>query len=187
MKRREALSTLSVITGGALVLPQTLLTGCDRGPYPYMLFEWGDTKMLNDIAETILPATEGVPGAKAANVGDFVQLDVTDCFRAVDQKAFIDGYAALKLNIKTQFDSDFIDLDVEQKRGILAQLEADSEAYQVIKSPKAPGHFYDLLKGSVMFGYFTSEIGSTKALQYLPIPGYQKGEIHYNGENAWAL
>lgn len=187
MKRREALSTLSIIAGGAMVLPQTLLTGCDRGPYPYELFEWGDTDLLNDIAEVIIPATPSVPGAKAANVGDFIQLYVTDCFRAIDQKAFLEGFAQFKLSVKTQFDDDFVELEPENKVIVLKKLEVESEAYQQGLLPDEPRHFYGLLKRTALFGYFTSEVGATKALRYVPIPGYQKGEIPYRGEKAWAL
>jgi len=187
MKRREALSTLSVIAGGSMILPQTFLSGCDRGPYPYPLFDWGDMELLNDIAGIIIPDTPDVPGARAANVGDFIQLYVTDCYRAVDQKAFLDGYKEFKLSVKTRFNEEFIDLDPEDKVMVLEKLEEESMVYQQDVRPDEPGHFYGLLKSTVLFGYFTSEIGATKALRYVPIPGYQKGEIPYNGEKVWAL
>lgn len=36
---------------------------------------------------------------------------------------------------------------------------------------EVPTPFFNLLKELTLFGYFTSEAGSTKALDYVPIPG----------------
>ncbi len=183
MKRREALSSISIIAGGATILPQLFLSGCSKDPHPYLLFEWGDTELLNEIAEIIIPATPDIPGAKAANVGDFIQIYVTDCYKTIDQKVFLDGYKKFKLDIKTLFDKDFSKLNSEEKANIIEKLDTESAA----RKKDNPKDFYSLLKNTVLFGYFTSEIGATKSLRYLPIPGYQKGEIPYQGEKAWAL
>lgn len=187
MKRREALSTIFLITGGTIILPQVLLSGCDRGPYKYKLFNWGDTELLSEIAEIIIPATPDVPGAKAADVGDFIQLYVTDCYKEVDKKIFLEGFQLFKLKIKNQHHDDFISLSSEEKIKIINGLEVEASEFKQHGSSGDPGHFYTLLKNTILFGYFTSEVGATKALQYLPVPGYQKGEIAYNGEKSWAL
>jgi hypothetical protein len=187
MKRREALSVISVVAGGAILLPPTLLTGCDRGPYTYELFTWGDTDLLNEIAEIIIPATPGVPGARAANVGEFVQLYVSDCYRLIDQKAFLEGFDKFKTDIQIQFGDDFLSLSTTQQSAILDVLEEESREFQKHITADEPQHFYTLLQTTIRFGYFTSEIGATKALRYVPVPGYQKGEIPYHGEKAWAL
>ena len=187
MKRREALANISVSAVGAIFLPQILLTGCDRGPYKYQLFTWGDTELLNEIAEIIIPATPGIPGAKAANVGDFVQLYVSDCYRAIDQKAFLDGFQQFKTDIDSQFGDDFLSLTRARQYELLETQEAASNSYEKHVRPDQPGHFYGLLKRTIRFGYFSSEIGATQALRYVPVPGYQKGEIPYHGEKAWAL
>src|SRR5277367_2741297 len=45
---------------------------------------------LDEIAETILPATK-TPGAKAAKVGSFMALMVTDSYDPAEQKVFREG------------------------------------------------------------------------------------------------
>jgi len=187
MNRREALSTVSTITGGAILLPQVILSGCDPGPYKYVLFNWGDTELLDEIAEMIIPATRDVPGAKAAQVGEFVQLYVTDCFKTKERSVFIEGFQNLKIKVDTLWGKDFISLKAEEKRQILETLDSESVQFQKQVLPGEPAHFYSLLKNTILFGYFTSEVGATKALRYSPIPGYQKGNVPYNGEKAWAL
>ena len=181
MRRRDALSTMSLISGGVLILPQLALSGCNPEPYKYDLFNWGDTELLNEIAETILPATPEVPGAKAANVGEFVQIHVTNCFSEADKNTFLEGFQKFKTEVKEKYGSNFISLTDEQKKEIISVQESE------LPSKERPDNFYQLLKGTILFGYFTSEAGATKALRYVPIPGYQKGEIPYNGEPAWAL
>jgi len=44
-----------------------------------------------------------------------------------------------------------------------------------IEDPKAP--FYLRLRDLVVFGYFTSEIGSTKELRYVAVPGRFDGDV----------
>ncbi len=187
MKRRKALSSISAIAGGVTILPQIFLSGCSQDPYPYTLFEWGDMELLNDITEIIIPASPEIPGAKAANVGDFIQLYVTDCYNSIDQKVFLEGFKNFKLEIKNQFGKDFTKLIPDEKVNIIKNIDTESAAYQKKKPQGNTRDFYGLLKQTTLFGYFTSEIGATKSLRYVPIPGYQKGEIPYHGEKAWAL
>lgn len=186
MKRRQALSTAGALAGGAFLLPQFLM-GCDPGPYRYELFQWGDTELLDEFGEFILPATPDSPGAKAAGVGDFVQLMVTDCLPEKNQQAFLNGYQEFKKGLEATYKKHFIDLNHDQKTALFTALENEADEYQRSKPADAPGHFYIILKDLILFGYFTSEPGATQALRYLPVPGEQKGIIPYNGEKAWAL
>lgn len=187
MKRRTALSNLSLIAGGSTLLPQLMLSGCETKEHPYALFNVGDTELLNDIAEIIIPETPDSPGAKAANVGDFIQSYVTDCFSLVDQKVFTDGFTSLKTEIDNRFGKDFTTLNADEKTEVVTYLEKQRMEYQQGAIPGAPPHFYHLLKSTILFGYFTSEQGATQALRYLPVPGGQKGIIPYDGEKSWAL
>ena len=47
--------------------------------------------------------------------------------------------------------------------------------------------FFRLMKQLTVAGYFTSEIGATKALEYVPIPGRFEGDVLMQpGQKAWA-
>ncbi|MGB3104594.1 gluconate 2-dehydrogenase subunit 3 family protein, partial [Sphingobacterium siyangense] len=49
-------------------------------------------------------------------------------------------------------------------------------------------HFFFLLKQLTLTGFFTSEIGMTKALRFVKVPGRFDGEFPYEkGEHAWAV
>ena len=44
-----------------------------------------------------------------------------------------------------------------------------------------------MMKELTLLGFFTSEIGATKALRYVAVPGKYEGCIPYNkGDKAWA-
>ena len=51
----------------------------------------------------------------------------------------------------------------------------------------SPGHYFRMMKQLAMLGYFTSEIGVTKALRYVESPGRFDPCVPYKaGEPAWA-
>jgi hypothetical protein len=65
---------------------------------------------------------------------------------------------------------------VAQKNEMLKQSTVDNKA------------FFLMMKGLTVTGYFTSEIGATQALEYLPIPGKFEACIPLKpGQKAWAL
>src|SRR5271168_289490 len=98
LNRREALHWVSAWLGGtALVGGRGLLAACERASLPLQEatlgeFTAGDIAFLDEIAETILPATK-TPGAKAAKTGAFMALMVTDSYRQPERQVFREGMA----------------------------------------------------------------------------------------------
>jgi hypothetical protein len=81
MNRREAVSTVAVILGGTVVGSNLLLTGCKQKETKTSPADFSaeDIALLDEVAETIIPETS-TPGAKAAKVGEFMKVMVTDCY-----------------------------------------------------------------------------------------------------------
>jgi hypothetical protein len=76
----------------------------------------------------------------------------------------------------------------EQKQNATQESEKTSLEKQQEK-PKAnpPRHYFRMMKELTLLGYFTSEIGQTKALRYNREPGKYEGCVPYTkGEKAWA-
>src|SRR6478609_4044017 len=92
--RREAIRRVTALLGGlALVGGDALLTGCRDRSSPLgrdAKFSAQDVAFLDEVADTILPATK-TPGAKAAQAGAFMALMVTDTYDPADQEAFRTG------------------------------------------------------------------------------------------------
>lgn len=182
MNRRQAVSTVAVIVGGTVVGSNLLLTGCkpkETKTASPTDFSAEDIALLDEVAETIIPETN-TPGAKAAKVGAFMKVMVTDCYDEKNQQVFAEGLAALKAK-------DFMALDAAKRKELLIALDKEQKDYATKKKPEDPPHYFKLMKDLTVQGYFTSEVGATKALRYEPVPGKYEGCIPYNkGDKAWA-
>jgi hypothetical protein len=89
MNRREALSRVAIIMGGTVLGAEAFLSGCKTNSKG-VTFSKEDIAFLNEVAETILPATN-TPGAKEAKVGEFMSVMVNDCYETKNQTIFMEG------------------------------------------------------------------------------------------------
>lgn len=189
--RREAIRRVSALLGGiALVSESALLSGCrERSATPgtqAATFSSQDIAFLDEVADTILPETR-TPGAKAAQVGAFMALMVTDTYEPADQQIFRDGMQKLEAACQTMHHTGFMAATPAQRLALLEQLDKEQKAYTDAKAPDAPSHYFRMMKELTLFGYFTSEIGCTKALRYVESPGrYDPCAPYAPGETAWA-
>ncbi len=188
MKRREALSAVAVILGGSMVGSSLFLTGCKSEPKRTSLTDFtpDEIAFLDEVAETIIPATD-TPGAKAAQVGAFMKVMVTDCYEEKNQQVFVEGLKKLEESSKQKFSKGFMDLDASQKKELLTDIDKEAREYQRNKKDGDPNHYFKMMKDLTLQGYFTSEPGATKALRYVAVPGKYEGCIPYKkGDKAWA-
>ncbi|KAA8483792.1 gluconate 2-dehydrogenase subunit 3-like protein [Arcticibacter tournemirensis] len=188
MNRREAISKVAWILGGT-VIGAELFADLACTPRPDKvndLFDSDQVALLDEVAETILPATN-TPGAKAAKVGQFMTVMVLDCYTPEDQKVFIKGISDLDEACKKENGKKFMDCDAKQRTAFLNRLDQEQKAYQKDKKPEDPNHYFTMMKQLTLLGFFTSEVGATKALRYVAIPGKYDGCTTYKkGDRAWA-
>jgi len=187
--RREAIKRVTLLLGGvALVGGSGLLTACERAQRGAATagagagagtFTARDIAFLDEVADTILPETK-TPGAKAAHVGAFMALMVTDSYSDRDQGIFRDGMKKLD-------DASFMAATPQQRLARLEQLDREQKAYMDAKKDDDPPHYFRLMKELTLLGYFTSEIGCTQAMRYRETPGRFDPCVPYTpGETAWA-
>jgi hypothetical protein len=182
MERREALKLTAAILGGSVIGSQVFLSGCSTPKERSDLLLEDDVPLLDEISETILPDSEQSPGAKAAHIGEFMKTMVNDCYNKEEKAIFIKGLDIIDKGANTAHGEDFIDLSAEQRLEVLTKFDAEAKKSQDADQP----HFFTMMKELTIWGYFTSELGATKALRYNPIPRRFEGCLPYNGENAWA-
>lgn len=190
MNRREALSRVALILGGTVVGAGVFLEGCkpaDRKVMTGLDFQPEDIAYLDEVADTILPTTASSPGAKAAAVGSFMAVMVKDCYDERDQKIFTEGMNKLQDACKKKNDKYFMECTPEQRHALLVELDKEQKDFSKDKKKDDPQHYFRLMKELTLLGYFTSEIGSTKALRYIESPGRYDACIPYKkGDKAWA-
>ena len=188
MNRREAINRVAWILGGAVIGANLFLEGCTREATGGVekLFEPDQVDFLGDLADTILPPTSS-PGAKEAGVGAFIPVMVRDCYTTEDQKIVLEGLQALAKRSKDEYGKDFSQMSLEERTTLLNTIDKESKAHQSSRKDEDPNHWFHMIKQTTVLGYFTSELGATKALRYVQIPGKYDGDYPYQkGDRAWA-
>lgn len=186
MKRREAVQYISILLGGTLVGADAFLSGCKTNTSTDQNFTEDDVAYLDEVSNTILPDT-ATPGAKAAKVGQFMTVMVNDCYEEKDQKIFHEGMKKLNDASKKAYDNSFMKLNDQQRHDLLVTLDNEQKNYSKNKKKEDPAHYFRMMKELTLLGYFTSEIGSTKARRYIESPGKYDGNVPYKkGDKAWA-
>jgi hypothetical protein len=205
MNRRDAISRVALIMGGAVIGADFFISGCKTtSKQVNALFTEDHVAFLNEVADTILPTTSS-PGAKAANVGQFMAVMVQDCYAPKDQQTFVDGIGKLNDASQKKYNAKFIDMNPQQRTDLLVALDKEQKDYTAdrnkqldadklkhkddpkYKAPGIPNHYFRMMKELTLLGYFTSEIGATKALRYVAVPGRYDGCVPYKkGDKAWA-
>ena len=177
MQRREAVQLVAILMGGTVVGAEAFLSGCKTPARKEGLFYDTDVALMDEIGETILPATPGKPGAKDARIGAFMKVIVTDSYTPEDQDTFTKGLQALK-------DKKFMDLSDAQRHDLLAGLDKESRDPKYDDKNK---HYFKLMKQLTIWGYFSSEEGATKGARYVETPGHYDGNLPYKkGDRVWA-
>jgi outer membrane murein-binding lipoprotein Lpp len=197
MNRRDALARVALLMGGAVIGADYFLTGCssDKGKTQTKDgesasdFKALDTKQqayLDEVGDTILPTTK-TPGAKAARVGSFMAVMVRDCYKPADQEIFTKGLGQLEEASQKLNGKGFMESTPAQRTALLTALDTEQKNYAKTKTPEQPNHYFRMMKELTLLGYFTSEVGATQALRYLPVPGKYVGDYPYKkGDRAWA-
>jgi hypothetical protein len=138
--------------------------------------------LVRELGELIIPTTD-TPGAIAAGVHDFINYQLVYCFTKEDQIRHIKNLDRIDTLAQQEFSKHFIAATREQQIDFLTRME----------KPVAPftsedRNYFKQLKSLVVFGYYTSEIGATQELKFLPIPGGYKGNVKFKDiGRTWAL
>jgi hypothetical protein len=216
MNRRDAVQYISLLVGGTMIGGAAFLSGCKTKTGVSMVFSDADISLLNEIAETILPATK-TPGAKAAKVGQFMTVMVNDCYEAPDQKIFHEGLAKLDDASNDKNGKSFMESTPQQRHDLLVELDKKVKDYNskinvytegltteqrtamvlqknfigedpiADKRRENPDYYFQMMKELSLLGYFTSEIGCTEARRYVERPGSYNGDLPYKkGDKAFA-
>jgi hypothetical protein len=73
-----------------------------------------------------------------------------------------------------------------ERTALLNELDREQRKYTSDKKESDPPHYFRLVKELTLLGYFSSEIGCTKALRYVESPGKYDGDLSYKkGDRAF--
>jgi hypothetical protein len=193
--RREVIQGVAALLGGSALTGGDALLALSFDDEARALatqkgvgaFSAADVALLDEIADTILPETS-TPGAKAARTGAFMALMVTDVYTAENQSIFRDGMRRIDEACVSAHAKSFMAATPAERLMVLQALDREQKAaMDARKDADEPRHYFRLMKELALLGYFTSEIGCTKALRYVESPGrYDPCAPHTPGDRAWA-
>lgn len=186
MERRELLKMIALATGGVLVGGELFFSGCKSATSGVITFTPETITFLDEVAETIIPATS-TPGAKAAQVGEFMKVYVTDCYTEEEQKVFMEGISKLDEACNKMHGHDFMKAAPEHRKELLVSLDKEAKTFKQSKKENEPAHYFTMMKQLTLLGFFTSKTGATETLRHIAVPGKYDGAFPYKkGDKAWA-
>jgi hypothetical protein len=215
LTRRDVIQRVAAMLGGAALVggDRLLAFSFDDEAFARAMaqgvgaFTVADVALLDEIAETILPETS-TPGAKAAKTGAFMALMVTDVYSDDAQRVFGDGLRSVDGACRSAHGTTFMQATPAQRLSVLEALDREQKQVMDARVPApsnrvpAPSsfatedstellriepHYFRMMKELALLGYFTSEIGCTKALRYIEAPGrFDPCAPHKLGDRSWA-
>ena len=163
MDRRTALALLGTgVLGSRLKAAQAHLHAIRKSAEPphLIFFDDAEHRLIDALAEAIIPSDDHSPGAHEARVGYYIDLVVGSSAALVQQtwKTEMAGFnAAAKQDIGKRY----------LEAGPAAQARFLDKLASAGAEPKTPaGRFFARMKQMAIFGYYTSEIGLLKELEY---------------------
>jgi hypothetical protein len=207
MNRREtaltfgALWTTLVLPAGAAAQGAPTLAWTPKALTP------AQARTLDAVAELIMPATD-TPGAREAGVPQFVDRAVGAWCTPADAATIRGGLDRIEADAQAEHGKGFPALSPAQQTALLERYDAEgrgprtpaaaigrgetetglsNQPRSAVAPPKGPP-FFPVLKDLVTVGYFTSQLGATKAVRYDPVPGAYRGCVPLKEiGRAWAL
>lgn len=205
--RREVIQQVAALLGGAALVGGDRLLAFSIEDEALALamrqgvgtFTAADVALLDEIADTILPETT-TPGAKAAKTGAFMAVMVTDVYAPSLQQVFRDGMQSLDDACRQANGVTFMQASPAQRLTVLEALDREQKAATDARLPARsnrapapastddqPPHYFRMMKELALLGYFTSEIGCTRAMRYVESPSrFDPCAPHAPGDRSWA-
>lgn len=172
MKRREMLiGTGLVVTAGALWAAVRQFADPDTAnaavpPPADLLFE--------TLCDLVIPDTD-TPGARSAGVPAFLTLALQHGFAG----ATVEDRVQIETLVNAAAGGSFVTLPRAQQQAVLTRVDAAEFA--------RAGSVWPRIKKLVLMGYYTSEIGAARELQYQLVPGRFDPDLPVKpGERAWS-
>jgi hypothetical protein len=180
MNRREALVLMAAGFTGTIFGARRMLAGVAgaSGTTSPRILTDASCVLLNEFGETILPATPGSGGAKAANVAAFMEDMVANFYDERERATFTAGLVQIQTASRGMFSGrGFLELTGTERHDLVMGFD----------DTKPQPEFYQMIKQLAVWGYFTSEVGATQAMAHVAVPGRYDGVVTIPpGTRAWS-
>ncbi|MBN8576304.1 MAG: gluconate 2-dehydrogenase subunit 3 family protein [Cytophagales bacterium] len=176
MQRREALKSLAILTGGAVLIPSCNFEKEDiLAAYSNLQITSTQQTLLSAVANSIIPPGN-LKGAGDIAVQDFILVMVNDCLDKERQALFTQGLQEFDAYSKKVGGSKFLKLEATEKEKVISAglAIAPGTADEIQKSVR---EFLSITKRFTIQGFMMSEYIMKDIKPYSLIPGSYKGEV----------
>ncbi len=134
------------------------------------------------MSELLIPATD-TPGAKGAQVNEFIDLILSEWATEEEKTVFLAGLAETDRRTQELFGHGFAAVTPAQQAAIVQGFDEELSVYRQGQSHqwtpfwelKKATPFFDQMRRMTLVGYYTSTIGQEKELKVEIIPGALHG------------
>lgn len=180
LDRRQALVTIASILGLTVSVESLAQVDLAVATNDGLLNEQ-QLSITAALAEAIIPATD-TPGAIGVGAPNYISHHLKFCATQWRQEQFMRGLQRIEQQAVARFRSGFAWLTQEQQAQLLHAIEAKQDGFT-----SEDKDFFVFMKSLTLLAYYTSEIGATQELAYLPLPGGYKGSFPFAAVGrAWA-
>jgi glucoside 3-dehydrogenase (cytochrome c) hitch-hiker subunit len=174
LTRRGALKKIAGTAGSAVAFPvlsNAVPAGgmCSPGvsrateetiSYAPRFFNASQMEIIASLAELIIPADDHSPGARAANVNEYIDEIVAGASQS-QKDSWVKGLAAIEQTAAHDYQKSFLQCDANQQAELVQEISANEG------HPATPEeHFFAIIKNATIRGYYTSAIGIHQELEY---------------------
>lgn len=169
IQRRELLRRAAWLLGGAVSAPAALaiLQGCSAkeagAAFAPEFLDAGELALVDEIAEIMIPKTD-TSGARDANVAQFIDSVLARVYPADAQQRFRAGCAEFAAAAQAS-GNPFLERDSAQRAAFVRESLDAALAADADQKP-----FMLMTRELVLLGYFTSRVGITENMEYVPVP-----------------
>ncbi len=176
MHRREALKSLAILSGGAVLVPSCNFEAEDiLAAYQNLNVTESMREVLAQIADTIIPPGS-LKGASDLAVQDFILVMVNDCVEPDRQRVFTKGLQSFNTFSRKVASSSFSKLEQAEKEKVVTQgLSISDESTD--EDEKTILEFLRITKRFTIQGFMMSEYIMTQVKPYSLIPGEYNGAV----------
>lgn len=174
--RRQFMAGALMAAAGLTVAPHTIWAATPASA------AFDHKAMLDCLCDIVIPATD-TPGAKGVNASAFVMKAAEHALKGA-QISDVDTFAVA---LNDYAGADFLSVKAEQQFSLIEKL--DAQVYDRAASASLPPALmlWQKIKSLILVAYYTSEVGASKELKYLLIPGQFKPDVPLSEEpRAWS-
>ena len=168
LSRRAAMKTLGAGVGAIAVWPYLSDSAAaafgaiqsTKGPPKLAFLSAEQYAAVDAFTETLIPADAHCQGARAARVADYIDLLLAESDKET-QRTWTAGLALLDDESRRRFNAPYAQIGAAQSTDLLTAVSRNEA-----NPTTALEHFFKTTKDATIRGYYTSEIGIHRELEY---------------------